>query len=418
MTNAKIQFLNIRNDKITVQSNIKTLVNDFMEDFDILEKETANVLTDNKTGAFYIECNIKANDIIDKSTIDVPLDPDEQPDYRANREIAEKNTAYLNMIEDAKERRVFSNIIAEYNVKFDPDNPLKIIGGQHRFLAIKNALDEGIEEYHGFKIFFGLNTEQRLDVQLISNTNISVSNDLLDRMFETVKGSELRTWCQEAGILNSQQDFADKKQRGSQISVRGARTLIMNYLDGKQVPDNKFNELRTNPILARTGVIDENWEKIRSISGVWSDMRMKKMGKAYAKLIVAQRDYYKGKKSANIEFADKPLGYSTLAAWAYISGVLYKNKARLDRHFKLSEFKNTDPLNAIILAKGRHKTDPENYRGLGTRTDVKDRGRLTELFFLQAEKGNGINKKLVDLAVQKYHLKTAMLKVKEMEERL
>ena len=137
MTNAKIQFLNIRNDKITVQSNIKTLVNDFMEDFDILEKETANVLTDNKTGAFYIECNIKANDIIDKSTIDVPLDPDEQPDYRANREIAEKNTAYLNMIEDAKERRVFSNIIAEYNVKFDPDNPLKIIGGQHRFLAIK-----------------------------------------------------------------------------------------------------------------------------------------------------------------------------------------------------------------------------------------------------------------------------------------
>ncbi len=90
----------------------------------------------------------------------------------------------------------------------------------------------------------------------------------------------------------------------------------------------------------------------------------------------------------------------------------------MTRHFRLSEITNTDPLNAAILAKGRHKTDPENYRGLGTRTDVKDRGRLTELFFLQAEKGNGINKKLVDLAVQKYHAKAAMLKVKEMEERL
>ena len=74
--------------------------------------------------------------------------------------------------------------------------------GDNIDLAIETALEGGIDEYHGFKIFFGLNTEQRLDVQLISNTNISVSNDLLDRMFETVKGPELRTWCQETGILD------------------------------------------------------------------------------------------------------------------------------------------------------------------------------------------------------------------------
>ena len=139
MTNAKINFLNILHDQISNQNKIKILVKTFMSNFEILEKNSTNVLTDNRTGAFYIECNIKANDIIGKGTIDVPLDPEEQPDYRANREVAENNTCYHKMIEDAKKKRVFSNIIAEYNVSFDTDKPLKIIEGQHRVLAREKA---------------------------------------------------------------------------------------------------------------------------------------------------------------------------------------------------------------------------------------------------------------------------------------
>jgi hypothetical protein len=67
------------------------------------------------------------------------------------------------------------------------------------------------------------------------------------------------------------------------------------------------------------------------------------------------------------------------------------------------------------LAKGRHKTDPENYRGLGYRTDAKERGRLVELFYLQAENGSGITPSLIDLAIKKYHAKRAVLEVAEAE---
>lgn len=137
------------------------------------------------------------------------------------------------------------------------------------------------------------------------------------------------------------------------------------------------------------------------------------MGKEYAKLVNAQKSYFVKKEYS--EFSDKANSYAVVAAWSYIAGVLHNNKVRLDRHYDLKSVANTDPLNAVMMAKGRHKTDPENYRGLGTRTDSKERGRLAELFNLQAEKGIGITKKLIDLAIQKFHAKEAMLKVQELE---
>ncbi|RIJ43201.1 hypothetical protein D1627_01950 [Pontibacter oryzae] len=398
------------------QSQVKELVNNFLQEFEIQEKEHITIHTDNKTLAFYIECHIKAKDICNKGTIDVPLDPENQSDYRANREVVENNPAYLKMLQDAEEKRIFSNIVAEYNPDFEPDKPLKIIGGQHRFLAIERALKKEINEFHGFKLYFDLSMEQRLDVQLISNTNIAVSSDLLDRMFETVKGPELRDWCQKCGILEASQDFADKKQRGSQISVRGARTLIVNYVNGKRIKDIEFNIIRTTPAISGTGGVDEEWEIIRQTPKLWTDKKMIEMGKAYAELVASQKKYFSVKE--NFEFSEKALSYSVLASWAFVAGVLHKNSERLKRHYDLSNRTSGDPLNSSVLAKGRHKTDPENYRGLGTRTDVKDRGRLTELFFLQAEKGTGINKKMVDLAIEKYHAKEANLRVQEMEKKL
>jgi hypothetical protein len=397
-------------------SEIEKLILSFAESFNIQEKESITVHTDNKTFAFYIECHVHSSDVIGKGTIDVPLDPENQPEYRANREVVEGNVAYVKMIEDAQNRRVFSGIVAEFNPDYESESPLKIIGGQHRYLAIEKALDKGVNEYHGFKIYFGLNTEQRLDVQLISNTNIAVASDLLDRMFETVKGPNLRNWCQECGLLATNQDFTDKKQRGSQISVRGARTLIMNYLKGKEIVDTEFDTQKTIPVFADTGGTDEEWEKIRDIPNLWKDPGLKKMGTEFSKLIVAQNNFFKNKP--NSEFSEKAQSYSVIAAWAFTAGVLHKNGVRLQRHYDLSNTAGTDPLNAAMLAKGRHKTDAENYRGLGTRTDVKDRGRLVELFFLQAEKGIGITKQLVELAIQKFHAKEAVLKVKELENKL
>ena len=105
------------------------------------------------------------------------------------------------------------------------------------------------------------------------------------------------------------------------------------------------------------------------------------------------------------------MNYAVLSAWAYIAGVLSNNKTRQRRHFELRKSEAKDPLNSSVLAKGRHKTDPENYRGLGYRTDAKERGRLAELFFLQAEDGSKITAAKVDLAIKKYHAKEALLEV-------
>lgn len=105
-------------------------------------------------------------------------------------------------------------------------------------------------------MYFGLTPEQRLDVQLISNTVIAVSADLYDRMQETVRGPELREWCQKVGLLKDSQDFADKRQRGAQITVRAARTFILNYYAGEEAAASNFHETDTTPEICKSGVAD------------------------------------------------------------------------------------------------------------------------------------------------------------------
>ncbi len=401
------------------RESIEEMMNDFKLNFAPLEEELL-VMTDFCTKAYYIESHLLAEKIIKLSTVDVPIDPDEQSEYRANRELVEDSNAFLKMKEDAKLGRTFSNLVAEYNLDFDQEKPLKIIGGQHRYVAIKEALEENnINHYHNVKVYFGLDNTQRLDVQLISNTNIVVSSDLLDRMFETLKGPELRNWCQNVGLLEQGQDFADKKQKSSQITVRLARSFIMSYLEGRKNRKKKYDRVNPVPIIARTGIIDDQWESVRTKEKkLWTDLAMIEAGKEFVKLHQKQKEYFEQKRKKNLEYANKAINYSTVSSWAYVAGILQDNQVRLKRHYELSNTRNIDPLNAISLAKGRHKTDPQNYRGLGTRTDKKERGRLAEVFYLQAEKGDGITQGIVDLGIKKYHAKLANLEVIEAEKNL
>ena len=381
----------------------------FLLAFEPLEAPHVKLLTDHRTGARYCECHVKAEKLIGLGTTDVPLDPEEQAEYRANRELVEDAPAYERMVSDAHDRRTFSNIVAEYTTDFGEATPLKIIGGQHRFQAIKSALEKGVDEYHGVKVYFDLNTEQRLDVQLISNTNIAISGDLFDRMHETVMGPQLRTWCQNVGLLEKGKDFADRRLRGGPISVQLARTFILNYFAGTEVDGQKFDLTETTPELCSTGQRDDGWEKLRiSNPKLWDDKDLAKAGREFATLVAAQRAAFGvAKTKAPSDFPEKAMNPAILASWAFIAGMLRKNKVRLDRHYGLVTAKGHDPLNASALAKGRHKTDPENYRGLGYRTDAKERGRLTELFFLQTEKGEGIAKNIIDVAIAKFHAKQA-----------
>ena len=402
--------------------DVSELVEDFASRCSPLEVEGLYVLTDSRTNARYCECHISASTIVELSTVDVPLDPEEQPEYRANREIVEDHAAYEKMKADALAGRTFSNMVAELVESADNSKSLQIIGGQHRFHAIEQALEQGIDEYHGVKVYFGLDSDQRLDVQLISNTNIVVSSDLLDRMYETVSGPHLRNWCQEVGLLEEGQDFADKRQRGQPITVHATRTLILNYYKGRAINTKNFGDTKTTPITVKTGEIVPEWEQLKAEqSTLWDDIKLKEAGTEFAELIRAQREYFSNqdkKGKSNADFAEKAFNYAVLSAWAYVAGMLHSNGTRSKRHYSLRDQKTKDPLNAAALAKGRHKSDAENYRGLGYRTDPKERGRFVELFYLQAEKGEGINKNLVDAAIKRYHAKQAVLEAREATEKV
>ncbi|MFH1109442.1 MAG: hypothetical protein V1790_09640 [Planctomycetota bacterium] len=404
---------------VTVPDYVRPLVDEFIAKFEPLERQM-HLNVDARTSAQYVECHVGAGHLTRLGTVDVPLDPDEQSDYRANRELVQDHAAFQRMKDDALQRRTFSNIVAEFTTEFDAEHPLKIIGGQHRFEAIKQAFDAGVDVPHGLKVYFALSLEQRVDVQLISNTVIAVSPDLYDRIQETARGPELRDWSQRVGLLQQVEDFADKRQRGVPLTVRAVRTFITNYYKGVDASRTDFNETDTTPIICATGAVDPEWEATRNRPDIWRDKDLDEAGREFAFLVDAQRNHFSqerrgGRGRPKVDFPEKASNFAILSAWPYVAGLLRANKTRLQRHYGLRKQPGHDPLNAEALAHGKHKTDADTYRGLGYRQDQKERGRFVELFFLQAEKGNGIDKKLVHVAIMRYHAKRAVLDVREAE---
>jgi len=136
-------------------------------------------------------------------------------------------------------------------------------------------------------------------------------------------------------------------------------------------------------------------------------------GREFVRLVEAQRKAFENAPGRTGDSQEKALNYAVLTSWALVAGLLQNNPTRLQRHFDLANRTGRDPMNATALAKGRHKTDPPNYRGVGQRTDPKERGRLVELFLLQAENGGGITSSLIDVAIKQYHAKQAVLEVQK-----
>ena len=68
--------------------DVLKLLEEFTKEFQPLEnKQQLIPLRDKRTGANYCECHIRGSKLVTLGTTDVPLDYEEQPDYRANREI-------------------------------------------------------------------------------------------------------------------------------------------------------------------------------------------------------------------------------------------------------------------------------------------------------------------------------------------
>jgi hypothetical protein len=137
------------------------------------------------------------------------------------------------------------------------------LGGQHRVEAIKRAFEtDKVSRYHGFRIFFGLSVDQRNELAQIANTNIAISTDLIDRMQETVRGPQLRNFCHRTGLLQPKEDFADRKNPEGKITVRLARTLVVNFFDGEKHKSKHLEKHAFIPYVFKSGQDDPRYLSI------------------------------------------------------------------------------------------------------------------------------------------------------------
>jgi hypothetical protein len=372
------------------------------------------VLQDGKSKAYYIECHLNAQTAMPLIDLEAALDPDEQEEFRLQRNPKLSHKAFIKMREDAIENRQFSDIIVEYDEHYRPDKPLKVLGGQHRSLAIQEALKKKKNRNHGYKIYFNLNVEQRNEIAQIANTNIAISPDLIDRMQETLRGPKLRMFCQKIGILDKGSDFADRKNSEGIVTVRQMRSFIVNFFEGRKHTGDDFDTTLFMPYVCKAGQVDLKYLEISKNDNIWNDPGLIETGKNFTKLHKKQREVVENNISlkGNSEYKNKAISLALISSWAFVAGCLQGKKDKLNKLFNLPDgAKKDDPLVAKLMSDSSHPTDDETYRGLGTRYSEKDKGRLTELFLLYTEsKGTKITKDLIDAAIMTYEAKFSNLK--------
>lgn len=292
--------------------------------------------------------------------------------------------------------------MVEYDTSYRIKKPLKVYGGQHRLRAIEKAKDVKGSVFHGVRVYFDLSREQKVEIATVNNTSIAVPNDLLDRMREQLLGSELRDWCQSVGLLEKGEDFADRRSPDTP-TVRIARTLLVNFYRGMDAKENDFHQ----PIVCKSGGIDEDYMEVRK-RVTWSETRLIEMGKQFARLHKVQRETVANREEDNYaEFARKAISLTVVASWAYAAGIFQRNPEHLQTHYAIPDSipAPNDPLNAKALSLARLKgTDPDTYRGLGTRSNSRELGRMLEVFLVLAAKASKkrITKELANAAIQSY----------------
>jgi len=394
-------------------ATVEKLVQEFLNLKGILEvaqEMPVVIFQDGMSGAYYIKCSILASDVVDLCDLNAKLDINNPEGFRANRELMLTNYTYLKMERDALKGREFNDVIVEYNTSYSREKPLKVWGGQHRVSAISKA---GVQQhrFHGFRIYFNLSKEQRNEVALISNTNIAVSNDTFDRMVEeTMFGDVLRIWCQHVGFLNTKEDFPDTGSRSEKITVKKARTFITNYYLGKQIGTNletsDLDKRVYEPYLTETGTsLDPKYDEIMRSNNILDDAQLLEAGKRFLALHHAQvKAISEEKKRRNTKaYKNKAMVESVLCGWSFISGLLQSHPERLKKHYVIPKVSGRihDPLNADEMSKYKHDSDKATYRGLGTRSALKDRQRMAQLFLARTTKDDNaqIDKDLMYSAV-------------------
>jgi len=384
----------------TDNKQVERTVQEFLESVSTLESQQEvpmTVFQDGANGSFYLKCSLLASDSARLCDLGARLDVSSPDSYKANRQLLLQNNTYLKMKSDALKGREFNDIIVEYTTTYTSDKPLKVWGGQHRISAISEA-SKTVNRYHGFRIYFNLTKDQRTEVALISNTNISVSNDTFDRMVEeTLFGDTLRKWCQKVGFLAKGDDFPDTGSRSEKITVKRARSFIVNFykgLDrGKELGEDELDHKVYEPYLTATGVeIDPEYSKIMKSKSILADGALLKAGQRFLALHHAQyKAVTEGSKVTNRKaYRNKAMVESVLCGWSYVSGLLQSHPVRLENHYRVPKVTSRvpDPLNAEEMSQFKHDSDPPTYRGLGTRSALKDRQRIAQLFLAKSREQN------------------------------
>lgn len=398
----------------TENQEVLQAVQNFVDSLDCLEKKKDSQIFIHQDGvkkSYYIRCCLSGETISNRIDLDARLDPQSTDTFRDNRELLLTHNTFRRMSHDADNEREFNDIIAEYNIGYSPEKPLKIWGGQHRSRAIQDAYrKKNVTRYHGFRIYFCLTKEQRSELALVSNTNIAVSNDLFDRQLEeTMIGPHLRDWCVEVGLLGQNEDFPDVGSRSDKITTQGARSFVVNFFKGKdkgdQVNPDKLDYNIYEPYLCKSGVVlDEEYQKLidEKAGTLWSDAKLKEAGIAFSSLHHAQYEAIKQSKHNTKSFRMKALTPAILSSWSYVAGLLQSHPARFKNHLTVppSARGAPDPLNAYEMSKYKHDQDLPTYRGIGTRSDLKERQRIAQIFLARSlAEGTPIDKSLISKAV-------------------
>ncbi len=242
-----------------------------------------------------------------------------------------------------------------------------------------------------------------------------MSNDLFDRLQEeTVVGVKLREWCYQVGLLKKPEDFPDQGSRTERVTVKLARTFVTNFLHGKnkgeQLAGSAFDSNVYEPYLCESGVqLDSEYDAIVTALGdaIWTDKALIEAGKAFAELHKCQQEAVKQsahqKKLKNLKgFRNKAFTESVISSWAFVAGLLQADSKRLANHYAVPKSAKgiPDPLNAREMSTFSHDSDDATYRGLGTRSALKDRQRMAQVFLARSlKKDIPIDKTLMNKAV-------------------
>ena len=382
---------------------------------------------DEKSGTYYTQCHVLGEDFVKLSDPDATIDPDLEELSKANRELEINNYYFEQMVEDAKEGRQFSDIVIEFNKEYHETKPLKILGGQHRNEAIIEALKENVNTIHEIKVYFNLDKEQREEIMRIANTNINVASDLRDRLREEALSPPLlKTFGQETGMIKKDGNFGDKRRYDEDFSptVRMLRSFIVNFFQGKEYTGDIDNDAYI-PYLCKSGKdIDLEYMKYFKkfkVHGSFNDDKLLEVGKMFSRLHEKQfKTAEKIKSTAKREFKIKAFNLAIVSSWAFAAGALQKNSERLKKLYSLPDLSgDDDPLNAIAMTKSKHKKlDSESYRGLGTRSDDKERGRLLQLFleYSQSPKPR-ITEPMCNASIEIFHSNLDRKKAQESRKR-